>query len=298
MNTRHLSFLLTCCISIINLSCTKMDTKSSSYKVGNYEVYTLTEEESKGSVDILINASDSILNQYAPDRTFPKAVRAYLVKKGDEISLFDTGFGKHIFDEMNSIGISASDIQTIYLTHMHGDHIGGLLKDGEPTFPNAQIKLSQKEYDYWTSEEEMKLVPENKRANFASVKNVIEKYKNRLIIETPDSLQNGATKDGIYMYKAYGHTPGHVMYLVKDGDQELLIWGDILHVLNVQMPHPEISVSYDVDPLMARDSRLEVLDFVSKKSLPIAGMHIPYGGIGTVSKDEVGYSFTPTNLSK
>lgn len=295
MSSKIFLYLFVCCIGVLNFSCKDMNTKKSSYNVGQAGLYTLTEDESKGSVGILINAPDSILDQYAPDRTFPKAVRAYMLKNGNNISLFDTGFGIHIFDEMDSVGVLPVDIQNIYLTHMHADHISGLLKDSKPTFPNAYLHLSQKEFDYWTSDLEKEKAGEAKKSNFDLARNVIKLYKDKLIIEDPYKLSNIPTSEGIHMVEAYGHTPGHVMYMIVNNDNRLLIWGDLMHVVTVQMPYPEIAVSYDVNPEDATKNRLEVLDYVSKNNIVIAGMHIPYGGIGTVNKENIGYSFHPVS---
>ena len=139
-------------------------------------------------------------------------------------------------------------------------------------------------------------MPENNRGNFMSAQSVIKAYGDKVRIDEPFTLSE-EFEDGISMIEAYGHTPGHVMFLVKDGGNHLLIWGDLTHALAVQMPHPEISVTYDVDPDMARETRLKVLKYVSDNEIPVAGMHIPFSGTGMVKKAQTGYTFTDGDLT-
>lgn len=165
---------------------------------------------------------------------------------------------------------------------MHGDHIGGMFREGVKAFPNAEVVLSGKEYAYW------------KEVGDAGALKVLSEYGEKLTIVEP-SVVGSDTRDGILPVAAYGHTPGHIMYLLQDGDERLLIWGDVTHVMAVQMPHSEISVTYDVDPGMARTSRLEVLEYVAREGIPVVGMHIPVPGTGTVSRSGTRYVFQPGN---
>jgi len=255
------------------------------HRVGKYKVYSLTESEGKGNKSILINAPEKVLEQCAPDGTFPNAIHAFLIEKQGEIWLIDTGFGRNIFNQMASVNITPEKVNHVLLTHMHGDHIGGMLRDEKPTFPNADVTVSRMEHGYWSSNEEMMKMPENRRGNFISAQNVFKEYGEKIRIQEPANTSGNFT-DGIHMLEAYGHTPGHVMFLVKDGLDELLVWGDITHAMAIQMPHPEISVTYDVDPDRARESRIKVLKYVTDKNIPVAGMHIPFSGIGIIKKDK------------
>ncbi len=121
---------------------------------------------------------------------------------------------------------------------------------------------------------------------------VLELYKpNALTLYTLDDVPTD--RDGIFAIEAFGHTPGHTVFLVVSGGEKLLVWGDIAHAMAVQMPRPEISVRYDVDPDAARASRLKILEYAATNRIPVAGMHIPYPGVGTVEKAAQGYKFTP-----
>lgn len=240
-------------------------TQSGGYMVGKYEVFELNERSGKGSIEILIDAPDSLIVRYAPDSTFDNAVNAFLVRKGEKVWIIDTGFGRNIFTIMDSLGIDPINVSQVLLTHMHGDHIGGMLRDSTLLFPNAQVILSQKEFTYWSALGE----------KAQNAQNILNMYADKIIRQEPYDLDD-KFEDGIHMIEAYGHTPGHVMFLIRDGKDQLLIWGDLVHASAIQFPHPEISVKYDVDPQAARETRQRVKKFVKENSIPIAGMHLPH----------------------
>lgn len=240
-------------------------TQSGGYMVGKYEVFELNEKSGKGSIEILIDAPDSLIVRYAPDSTFDNAVNAFLVRKGEKVWIIDTGFGRNIFTIMDSLGIDPINVSQVLLTHMHGDHIGGMLRDSTLLFPNAQVILSQKEFTYWSALGE----------KAQNAQNILNMYADKIIRQEPYDLDD-KFEDGIHMIEAYGHTPGHVMFLIRDGKDQLLIWGDLVHASAIQFPHPEISVKYDVDPQAARETRQRVKKFVKENSIPIAGMHLPH----------------------
>lgn len=253
-------------ISTTTFSCKQQETTpSGGYMIGKYEVFELNERSGKGSIEILIDTPDTVIEKFAPDSTFDNAVNAFLVRKGNKIWIIDTGFGRNIFTIMDSLGIDATKVSQVLLTHMHGDHIGGMLRDSTLLFPDAQVILSQKEFTYWSALGE----------KAQNAQNILNMYAEKIIRQEPYDL-NDKFEDGIHMIEAYGHTPGHVMFLIKDGKDQLLIWGDLVHASAIQFPHPEISVKYDVDPQAARETRQRVMKFVQENAIPVAGMHLPH----------------------
>ena len=262
------------------------------HTLGETTVTLLSERQQTGNKGILIGATPEMLAKTAPDGTFPNAVNAFLVQTPTQTVLVDTGFGTKLFDNLKAFGVSPEKIDAVLLTHMHGDHIGGLLRDGKPAFPNADVYLATPERDHWTAE----AAPDTPQ------KKVLAAYRDRLHLFTPAAL--GEVADGkrwqreplpgnVTAIAAYGHTPGHTMFQIDAGGQSLLIWADLTHAMAVQMPYPSVAVTYDVDPAQAVRSRLAVLEYAAKSGIPVAGMHIPYPGIGTVAKDADGYRFTP-----
>ncbi len=252
------------------------------YNVGDISISTLSENQGNGNAKILIGATPEMLEKYLPDGTFPNAVNAFFVKTPDKNILIDAGFGRKLFDNLKSQNISPEQVDIVFLTHMHGDHIGGLLRDGVKTFPNAELYISKVEHDYW--------VKENKEAQV----NVINTYKDKLkLFDAQESLDTSAEViPGIKAFAAYGHTPGHAAFLLVSGNEKVLVWGDLTHAMKIQMPCPDVAVTYDVDPAKATESRKKVLEYVSKNKILIAGMHIAYPGIGLIKPDpENGYLF-------
>ncbi len=247
-------------------------------RVGAYEVYVLQESAGAGNTGVLIDAPAEALARYAPEGTFPNATNAVLVRKGDSVWLVDTGFGRTIFDKMAALGIAPADVDEVLLTHMHGDHIGGMLREGAKAFPNAAVSLAQREFDHWTAEKN-----EAAMNIFSAYGDAVRKFE-PVEIDAPMA-------EGITPVAAYGHTPGHVMFMIKDGDNQLLIWGDLTHAMAIQMPHPEISVRYDTDPAMARESRVKVLRHVAANGISVVGMHIPAATEGRVVAAGSGYEF-------
>ena len=265
------------------------------FRIGGYEVYVLTESSSPSNVNILIDAPQAVLDKYAPDGTVPSAVNAVLIKGDGKVWLVDTGLGQKIFALMAAAGVAPEEVGCVCLTHMHGDHTGGMLRDGKPAFPNAEVMLSRREYTYWASREEMEKMPERARGNFTSAQKIFDVYADRLTLLDPKEIGD-EMENGIIPVAAYGHTPGHTMFMIKHRMDELLIWGDITHAMAVQMPHPEISVRYDADPDMARASRQSVLRYLTAdpdRGPYVIGMHVPSTVPGTVSVDKTtgGYAF-------
>jgi len=267
-----------------------------SMKTGNGKLVLLSEGQRMGTTDILMEATSEIKEKYAPGNSFPMATNVFLWQANGKNILFDTGFGKFLFDNLQSLGVKPEDIDAIFITHMHGDHIGGLIHNGQAAFPKAALYIAQSEYDYWTNEDVMHKLPENAQAGFLFAKKVTDAYKNHLHLFEPNAVNppyNKALYPGIKAIATYGHTPGHTAYLIESGKDKLLVWGDLAHAMAVQMPHPEIGVTYDSNSKEAIQSRAIILQYVSDRAIPVAGMHIPYPSIGTIKKLGTSYQFVP-----
>ena len=258
------------------------------YKVGLFDITLLAESQGQGNKDILIDATPEMMQECAPDGTFPNAMNAFLVKTPDMNVLVDAGLGIKLFANLESSGVKADQIDVVLITHMHGDHIGGMLKDGEVMFPNAKVYIGKAEHDYWMN-------AEGNRSQQA--KDVIAAYKDKLVLFQPGEIGSKA-KDvipGFTPFAAFGHTPGHTIFQVESDGEKLLIWADLTHAMALQMPYPQVAVTYDTDPAMAIASRIQTLEYVAKNNIPIAGMHIAFPAMGMITKDVSGkgYRFNP-----
>jgi glyoxylase-like metal-dependent hydrolase (beta-lactamase superfamily II) len=165
---------------------------------------------------------------------------------------------------------------------MHGDHTGGLAKNGQALFPNARVCLAEQERDYWT----------RTHVNQGAVA-ALAPYGSKVSVFRPGEPGTQAAEllPGITAVAAFGHTPGHTLFLFESAGQKLLIWGDLMHVEKIQFPRPEISVTYDVDPAAAAVSRKKILEYAAANNIPVAGMHLVYPAIGIVRAEGGGYRF-------
>jgi len=254
------------------------------YKVGKIEVSMLVETQREGNAGILVGVNEAFLKQYVPASGFMQSTNTFLIKTPKNTILVDTGFGGAVFEKMKKLGVEPDKIDAVLLTHLHGDHIGGLQKDGKALFAKAKVCLSLKERDFFTKTQ----------VNAGAVA-ALAPYGARVVTFEPGEFGSKLKEllPGITPIATYGHTPGHTAYLVEDGKEKLLIAGDFLHVALVQFPAPDISATYDVDPKAAAASRRQIMDYAAKNKVPVAGMHMVYPAIGMVEADGTGYRFVP-----
>jgi len=224
----------------------------------------------------------------------PGSFNVFLIKRGKERFLVDTGNGT-LFPErrgqlplsLKKAGTAPEDIGKIFLTHLHGDHIGGLVKDGTPAFPRARVHVAKAEYDYWMDEQARLQAPENRRGLFALVRDVMRVLEQNKLLTffTPGEELSPA----ITSVALYGHTPGHTGFLLASKGKKLFFIGDLLHAAALQFSRPDITVDFDVDQPKAKETRLRAFKQLTEDATPIAATHLPFPGIGLVRPDGEGY---------
>ncbi|MDR1412099.1 MAG: MBL fold metallo-hydrolase [Spirochaetaceae bacterium] len=259
------------------------DTDIFTYRLGRFDVYTLVENRGPGRDSVLIGASAEAVRRYLGS-SFQSETNTFLIRAPDRTVLVDTGFGTTLFESMKSLGVDPAKIDAVLLTHMHGDHIGGLQKDGKPLFPNAKVYLARQERDYWT----------RTNMNRGAV-NALAAYEGKVETFLPGELGSAIQEllPGIRAIAAFGHTPGHTVFQVESDGKRLLIWGDLMHVEGIQFPLPDVSVTYDTDPQAAAAVRKRILAYAVSNNIPIAGMHLVYPAIGSVRAQDGGYRLVP-----
>ena len=256
------------------------------FRVGQFEVFMLVESERDGNAAIIPAADEAMLKRYIPASGFKHTANAFLIKAPGRNIVVDTGTGAGnvIIDKIKQLGVDPAQVDEVLITHLHGDHFGSLQKDGKAVFTKAKICLDAREKDHFTR------IAVNQGAVAA-----LAPYGSNVV--TFDAAPLGPVYreilPGIRAIAAYGHTPGHVAFLLTSGASRLLIGGDFLHVALVQFPQPDISATYDMDQKAAAASRRQLMDFAAANRIPLAGMHIVYPGIGMVEADGNGYKFAP-----
>ena len=259
------------------------------YPLGGTEVVLLSDGQNTGDPSVLVGASEEIIKEFVPTGTAGGAFNIFLLKQNGKNIIVDSGMGIHLVENLAKEGVSPEQVDMILLTHMHGDHIGGLLKDGQRVFPNAELYISEKEVAYWTNKELQASLPEGQQRGFAGAQAVVEVYKDKLHLFEPQPVeQMQELVPGVKSIASYGHTPGHTCYLVENGGSKLVIWGDLINFHLVQVPHPEIATRYDIDPVMAAESRAHLLGWIESQGITVAGMHVPYPAMGKLNRTQRG----------
>ena len=229
----------------------------------------------------------------------PTAVNAYLVNTGDSLVLIDTGTATamgptlgRLAENLGAAGVDPAAVDVVLITHLHPDHASGLLAaGGSAGFPNAQVLVAEAEHGFWTDDGVLARTPADSKPFFEAARAAVAPYAAR------GRLQRFApgreVVPGITALAAPGHTPGHAMFRVASGNDALLVWGDVVHTAALQFPHPEWAISFDVDRAAAIETRRRVFDMAATERMRVAGMHLPFPGIGHVTRTGAGYAYAP-----
>jgi glyoxylase-like metal-dependent hydrolase (beta-lactamase superfamily II) len=233
---------------------------------------------------------DEVFKKYAPSGSTPSPILAFLLRSPEGAVLIDAGLGGGAVEKvLKEIGVAPEEISLVLLTHLHGDHLGGLMVDGRLIFPKAQIRLSREEHDFWLDEANVAEYPD-RRGNFDLARQILPAYGDRVKpFEFGEKIALGLTA-----LAALGHTPGHTVYFLEA--EQMLFWGDLIHAAALQFTRPDISPRYDLDPEAAAATRLEFLELSVKDGLVVAGAHLPFPGLGRVTAapgEASAFVFTP-----
>ncbi len=247
-----------------------------SFKVGDLEVATMLVGSAVRPDPQTIFGMNVSADEFAAvsEKNFLPAdqVRFYftptVVKTGGEVVLFDTGLSaKGTLPALKAAGYAPEDINIVVITHMHGDHIGGMIDEaGNPTYPNARYVTGQAEFDAWATKSndnfEAKMRPFAEKTTFIG--------------------DGGAVASGITSMAAFGHTPGHMLYMLESGGKQLVLAADSANHHVWSLAYPDWEVKFDMDKAAAAKTRKSLFGMLAADKIPFVGYHMPFPGVGYV----------------
>lgn len=275
--------------------------------LGDFEVTAISD----GTVDLPM---DKLLHQppATTDKEMARAylgnpvetsVTGYLVNTGSKLVLIDTGAGNlfgptlgKLLANLKASGYQPEQVDEVLITHMHPDHVGGLAANGQAAFPNAVVRADQHDTDFWLSQANMDKAPADSKGYFQGAMASLSPYSGKQRLQP----FNGAAEitPGIRAVASYGHTPGHISYLVESKGKKLLLVGDLIHAGAVQFDHPEVTISFDSDPKTAAAARKQAFTAAAKDGTLIGAAHLPFPGLGHLRGNGKAYVWVATNYTQ
>ncbi|MDK4739459.1 MBL fold metallo-hydrolase [Rhizobium sp. CNPSo 3464] len=268
-----------------------------SLHVGQYDVTLLHDGLFEAPVDVLIHTDGDAARQHAIESwgkpTLQVDVNCFLLRGPSGVLLVDAGTGTswgpkygHARSALHEARIAPDEIQSVLLTHIHGDHALGLFDGDKPYFPHADVFVSDSDIAFFTDPVAREAMPEARRGGFKVAEQLQRVYGSRI-----KRIGAGEVLPDIEAHPLPGHTPGHTGYLLRGGDDSLLIWGDTLHLGDLQPGDPKIGLTYDLDPELAVRTRRAALEDAVREGWIVAGGHIT--GFGRVELVSNGYRISP-----
>jgi len=265
------------------------------FKLGEFEITTISDSEVfiDGPFPLIgANASEPdvhalMRDNLLPERKYQPGFTPTIVNTGKQLILLDAGNGANGFvprpnggwlaAQLGPAGFKPEDIDVVALSHGHPDHVGGIIENGKPLFPNARYVIGQIEHDFWTPESKL---PDDLE-KFAQV----YRANSKPVVEKMSFIRPGDdVVTGIRALEAFGHTPGHLAFTIESGGKSILWWGDCAHHQVASLARPDWHCVFDADKPQAAQTRRRIFDMAATDRLPVVGYHMPFPSIGFVEK--------------
>ena len=275
--------------------------------LGDFEITALSDGAFPLDAEkLLTNTTPAKVNK-ALARAFLKSpvetsVNAYLINTGQKLVLIDAGSGKlfgptvgRLLISLTEAGYKPEQVDEIYITHLHGDHVGGIAPDGKIVFPNAIVRADKHDADFWLSEETLKKAPAEMKAFVEGAQSSVKPYIKAGKFKTFDGDTDLVA--GVTAVATRGHTPGHSVYVAESRGQKMVFWGDLMHVAAVQFANPGVTIQFDIDSKAAAAQRKKAYVEAARQGYLVASAHISFPGIGRLRAVGKGYTWLPVNYS-
>jgi len=277
------------------------------FMLGDFEITALSDGTAEMPVDKLLHGikpaqlRQALANSYL-ETPLESSFNGFLINTGAKLILIDTGAGKlfgptlgGLARNLEASGYQPAQVDEIYITHMHPDHVGGLLAGDQRAFPNAILRADQKEADYWLSAANLARAPADSKGFFEGAQAAVNPYLKAGRFKP--FAGGGELTPGIVALATPGHTPGHTSYVVASQGHRLIVIGDLIHVGAVQFAEPTVTIAFDSDAKSALAERLQVFNAAAKDGDLIAGAHLAFPGIGHLRTLPRGYAWIPLNYT-
>ena len=279
------------------------------YKLGDFEITALSDGTVAQDLHTLLRGSskndiDQLLNNAHLANPVEASINSYLINTGKKLILVDTGAGSFfgagnggkLLQRLESAGYKPDQITDILITHVHTDHTGGLVINGQAAYPNATVHIGKADLDFFLDSKNQNGVKDYDKSYFQQATIAIAPYVKLGHISPISGSKFLFT--GFDATPTPGHTPGHYFYTVQSKGKSITFIGDSIHVESVQFPKPEITITYDVDQLSAAKQRATQFKKIAKDGSLVAAPHLPFPGIGYIQQEASGrgYRFIRTEF--
>ena len=266
-------------------------------KIGNIEVSAISDGVFQIPHSWFPNAVAEALA--AAGELIELGANVWLVRTGDRVVLVDTGSGPAFEGVIPTVGkldallaangIEKADVTDIVITHMHTDHIGGLIGPDAGGYGNARIHMADAELTFWTDPDLVSRMPAEMKETIEGQQAIVAPFSDRIVAHAA----NADLGDGLSLVPLPGHTPGHSGVRISDGDQEMLIVADAILSSALQLADPDVAYVLDLDPDLAVETRTDLLNRLADTGTVFAATHFSYPGFGRVARDGEGFALKP-----